>query len=163
TAGSITANGLYTAPANMPTPGTVTITATGPSGTATATVTLINPNPQIVNPAAVTLNPGATQPVTSQGASNWSATVGTIYPTGLYTAPASWIAAQDTIAVTGPNGNANVIVTLTPPTPAILSVGTGNQVPLGVFSAHASGSGFTARSTVTLGGNAVNAVYSNGM
>jgi uncharacterized protein (DUF1800 family) len=43
TYGTVTAAGLYTAPAAMPSTGTDTVTAAGPNGSATATVTLIAP------------------------------------------------------------------------------------------------------------------------
>ena len=163
TAGTITSAGLYTAPATMPASGNVTVTATGPAGSATAAVTLINPNPQIVVPAAVTLSPGATQQFTSAGATNWVAVSGAISSTGFYTAPAVWPATgTDTVTVTGPNGNATAKVTLTPPTPVVAAVGTNNQLPLGIFSANVTGTGFTAQSTVTLGGAAVTATYAGG-
>jgi len=57
-AGSITATGLYTAPAAMTASGTDTVTAKGPGGTGTAIVTLQNyPAPAItsLNPAALPL------------------------------------------------------------------------------------------------------------
>jgi len=162
-AGSITPAGLYTAPATMPASNKVSITATGPGGTASATVTLINPNPQVIAPASVPLSLGATQQFISTGGSSWTATYGSITSTGFYTAPTVWPAAgTDTVSVTGPNGNASATITLTPPTPVIGSVGTNNQLPLGIFSATVTGSGFTAQSTVTLGGTSVTAVYSGG-
>ena len=65
-------------PAAMPSSANVTVTATGPGGNASATVTLINPNPQIITPAAITLTLGATQQFTSAGGSNWTAINGTI-------------------------------------------------------------------------------------
>ena len=163
TAGTITSSGLYTAPATMPASSNVTVTATGPGGNASATVTLINPNPQIVAPAAVTLALGATQQFASAGATSWAATLGTITSAGLYTAPSIWPASgADTVTVTGPNGKATAAITLTPPTPVITSVGTNNALPLGIFSATVSGTGFTAQSTVTLGTSPVTATYAAG-
>jgi uncharacterized protein (DUF1800 family) len=47
TYGSVTATGMYTAPAVLSATGTDTVTATGPNGSATATVTLIPPTPVI--------------------------------------------------------------------------------------------------------------------
>ncbi|HVT34033.1 MAG TPA: DUF1800 family protein [Nevskiaceae bacterium] len=47
TAGSISASGLYTAPAAMPASNSVTVSAQGPNGTGNATVTLIPPTPVI--------------------------------------------------------------------------------------------------------------------
>lgn len=46
-AGSIDANGLYTAPATLPSSSSVTITVTGANGIATAVVTLLPPTPVI--------------------------------------------------------------------------------------------------------------------
>jgi hypothetical protein len=163
TAGSITSGGLYTAPTTMPSSGNVTVTATGPGGNASAAVTLINPNPQIVTPATVTLTLGATQQFTSAGGSNWTAINGTVDQTGFYTTPSVWPASgTDTVSVTGPDGKATAAITITPPTPAITSVGTGNQLPLGIFSATVTGTGFTAQSTATLGTNPVTVAYAGG-
>jgi len=58
TAGTITAAGLYTAPAATTPSGTDLITATGPGGTGTATVTLLSNVPPVIqslNPAALPL------------------------------------------------------------------------------------------------------------
>ena len=163
TAGIISTTGLYTAPAVMPASSKVTVKATGSGGTVSATVTLVNPNPQVIAPATVTLTLGATQQFTSTGATNWVATYGTVTSAGLYTAPSVWPASgADAVTVTGPNGNATATITLTPPMPVITSVGTNNQLPLGVFSTVVSGSGFTAQSTVSLGTTALTAKYSNG-
>ncbi len=163
TAGTITSGGFYTAPAVMPASATVTITATGPGGNATATVTLINPNPQLIAPAALTLNVGGTQQFLSAGATNWTALNGTITSAGFYTAPAVWPASgTDTVTVTGPNGTATAAITITPPTPVVSAVGTNNQLPLGVFAATVAGTGFTAQSTVTLGGTPLTATFAGG-
>ncbi len=163
TAGSISSTGLYTAPATMPTTSKVTVKATGPGGSASATVTLVNPNPQIITPGAVTLTLGATQQFTSAGGTNWAATYGTITSTGFYTAPSVWPASgADAVSVTGPNGNATATVTLTAPTPVITGVGSNNQLPLGIFSATVAGSGFTAQSTATLGTTALGVTYTAG-
>jgi uncharacterized protein (DUF1800 family) len=163
TAGSITPGGLYTAPAAMPASSTVTITATGAGGAGTAKITLINPNPQLIAPTAVTLAPGGTQQFNSQGATAWSAVSGTVTQGGFYTAPAVWPATgQDIVTVTGPNGTATAVVTITPPTPVVTGVGSNNYLPLGIFSAAVQGTGFVAQSTATLGGSPVNVVYSGG-
>ncbi len=73
TAGTISAQGLYTAPAAMPTSSTVTVTATGAGGSASATVTLQAKNSQTISPTSVSLGLGATQQFTSPGATSWSA------------------------------------------------------------------------------------------
>jgi len=106
--GTINSSGLYTAPANVPTGGTVTITATSQAdasktGTATATVTAAPAVVVTVSPKTATVTTGLTQQFsasvtnTSNTAVTWqvnsvtggNATTGTISATGLYTAPAT--------------------------------------------------------------------------
>jgi uncharacterized protein (DUF1800 family) len=58
TAGSVSATGLYTAPATMTASGTAIVTASGPGGTGSATVTLQNypaPSIQTISPTALPL------------------------------------------------------------------------------------------------------------
>ena len=105
TVGTISAAGLYTAPATIPTPPTVTVTAVAaadPTRTGFATVTVANITVS-VSPASTSLATGATQSfiasvqntaniaVTWQvnGITGGNATVGTISNSGVYTAPAS--------------------------------------------------------------------------
>ena len=162
TAGTITSGGLYTAPSTLPSSGTATVTATGPGGSAKAVVTVTNPNPQVIAPTSVTLGLGATQQFTSTGATSWKAVSGTITTAGLYTAPAALPASSaDTVTVTGANGTATATVTLIPPTPVITSVGSG-QLPLGIFSATITGTGFLASSVAQLNGTALGTTYSGG-
>jgi hypothetical protein len=108
--GSVTAAGLYTAPATIPTQQTATITATSQlDGTASAfaTVTLLPPVSVSISPQTGTLSAGqalqysATLQNTSNTAVTWSINpvVGTISATGLYTAP-TVIFPQQTITVT---------------------------------------------------------------
>jgi hypothetical protein len=106
TVGTISANGLYTAPAAVPDPNSVTVKAvsqadTTKSATATVTITLIIS--VTVTPDAVTLPAGATQQFTAtventadtsvtwsvNGITGGNSTVGTISTSGLYTAPLS--------------------------------------------------------------------------
>ena len=157
TAGTISSAGLYTAPATMPTTNPVTVTATGPGGSASAKITIVNPNAPTIAPAAVTMNLGSTQQFTSNAATTWAAVAGTVTSSGLYTAPSIYPAAgTDTVTATGPNGSAIAAVTLNIPTPVITSVGANNQLPLGVFSGIiVTGSGFTAKSSATLGASQV--------
>jgi uncharacterized protein (DUF1800 family) len=69
-----------------------------------------------ISPASVSVNLGATQPFTSNNATTWSATAGTITPTGFYTAPAVMPASgKATVTATGPGGSANATVTLINP------------------------------------------------
>ena len=163
TAGTVTSAGLYTAPATMPASSTVTVKATGAGGSASATVTLVNPNAPTIAPSTVTLNPGATQQFTSAGATTWSATYGTVTTAGLYTAPTVYpVTGSDAVVAKGPNGSATATVTLNAPTPVISSVGTGNSLPLGIFSAVVTGSGFTAKSTAQLSGSPLTTTYAGG-
>jgi uncharacterized protein (DUF1800 family) len=162
TAGTVV-NGLYTAPAAMPASNKVTVTATGPGGSASAVVTLVNPNAQQISPTAVSLNLGATQQFTSTGATSWTAVAGTVTNAGLYTAPSAMTASgTDTVSATGPNGTAAATVTLIPPAPIISSVSNNAQLPLGLFSATVTGSGFTSTSQAQLNGTALTTTLSSG-
>ncbi|QNI30913.1 hypothetical protein H7849_17585 [Alloacidobacterium dinghuense] len=104
--GTITASGLYTAPASVPNPAQVTVTATSVADgitTGTATVTVIVPVIVTVSPTNAIVAVSTTQQFRSSvaGSSNtavtWSvsgtgcsgSTCGTISTAGLYTAPAS--------------------------------------------------------------------------
>jgi hypothetical protein len=106
--GTINASGLYTAPPNAPTGGTVTVTATAQAdttktGTAVANVTAQPAVTVTVSPKTPTVGVGLTQQFTatvantSNTAVTWqvnnvtggSTTTGTISTTGLYTAPAT--------------------------------------------------------------------------
>jgi xanthomonalisin len=96
--GTVSATGLYTAPA---TAGTYTVTATSTANTAIsakATVTVTSGTPTVtvaISPTSATLVTGGTQQFTdtvtgtSNTAVNWTATGGTITSAGLYTAPAT--------------------------------------------------------------------------
>jgi uncharacterized protein (DUF1800 family) len=163
TYGTVSTAGLYTAPATLPSAGTDTVKATGPNGTATATVTLINPHPQTISPTSVSLMLGGTQQFTSAGATTWTAAYGTVTAAGLYTAPAKLPSGgSDTVKATGPNGTATATVTLTAPVPVISSVGTGGQLPLGIFSVTVTGTGFLSSSVAYLNGTALTTSYSGG-
>jgi len=124
TAGTVSAAGLYTAPATMPSSASVTVTATGPNGSASAKVTLqgsgdTNPPAQTISPTSVSLKLGATQQFTSSGAASWAAVFGTITSSGFYTAPATLPSGgSDTVSATGPGGTASAKVTLTSPAPS---------------------------------------------
>jgi hypothetical protein len=104
--GTVTSNGLYTAPANVPNPPQVAVTATlvaFPTISGSATVTITSPILVTVSvtPSNISVNTGAQQQFTAKvtGTSNtavtWSITgigcvgqsCGTISQTGLYTAP----------------------------------------------------------------------------
>jgi uncharacterized protein (DUF1800 family) len=163
TAGTITTAGLYTAPSTMPSTKTVTVTATGPNGSASATVTLVSGTPQTISPTTASLNLGATQQFTSAGATSWTASAGTITTGGLYTAPATLPTSSTvTVTATGPNGSASATVTLLAPTPVITGVSGNGQLPLGIFIATITGSGFLSQSVAQINGTALKTSYAAG-
>lgn len=108
--GSISASGLYTAPAATATPQVVEVSATSVAnpafvGTATITIpaaTAVTVRSVVVAPATATVNGGGTQAFTATvtGTNNpstavtWLATGGTITAAGLLTVPASTTAVQ---------------------------------------------------------------------
>ncbi|HEY7855530.1 MAG TPA: hypothetical protein VIC32_03730 [Terriglobales bacterium] len=104
TLGTIDKNGVYTAPATIPSPAVVTVSATSaadPTKSATAAVTITAPVGVVVAPAKATLGASQTQQFSAQvtnasntavtwsvnGTAGGSAKVGTVSATGLYTAP----------------------------------------------------------------------------
>lgn len=106
TVGTISAAGLYTAPANLPMPAVVSvqaISAVDPSRTATANVTLESDVAVVVMPPTASIELGATQQFTGaasgsgspnsavtwavNGVAGGNATVGTVSVNGMYTAP----------------------------------------------------------------------------
>ena len=109
TLGTISAAGLYTAPATVPTPATVTVKAVSTadptrSGSATVTITAAGTVSISISPSIATVTAGSgTQAFTAQvangatGAVTWkvngivggNTTVGTVSAGGLYTAPAA--------------------------------------------------------------------------
>ncbi|MBL9129463.1 MAG: DUF1800 family protein [Verrucomicrobiales bacterium] len=149
--GTISADGVYTAPASMPASATVTVRATSAANSsafANATVTLTAPPPVsvAVTPASASVQLAASQSfqATVSGSANtavtWSvngiaggsSTVGTISTAGVYTAPAT-MPASGTVtvratSVASSSAFANATVTLTappptPPSPALLAAG----------------------------------------
>lgn len=135
TVGTVSATGLYTAPASVPS-GAVTVRAThaasGTAGSASVTVTSPPPVSVAVSPATATVQTNATRQFTAtvtgttdpvawsvNGVAGGNATVGTVSATGLYTAPASVPGAAVTVSAThaasGASGSASVTVTTTPP------------------------------------------------
>ena len=98
TVGTVSSAGLYTAPANVPSPETVTVKAAwqvNPAKTVTATVTVTPASSVSISPTIVTVAAGATQQFTANTAVNWelSGATGNTQPlgamdsSGLYTAP----------------------------------------------------------------------------
>ncbi len=169
--GSITAGGLYTAPATVPA-GAVTVNATSvadPTKTATATVT-VQPGVSVtVSPTTATVVVSQTQQFTATvtgtptTAVTWSVTGGgSINPTtGLYTAPATVPAGTVTVTATstdGTNTTGTATVTVVPPitvtvTPATLTMTT-NQSQL--FVASVTGTTNTAVTWTVSGGGTIN-------
>jgi hypothetical protein len=110
-AGSVSATGLYTAPATVTSQQTVSVKATSVADTtksATAAITLYPPVGVTVTPSTASLSASQTQQFTatvtnpSNTAVTWSVSpmgVGSISSTGLYTAP-STLTAQQTVTVT---------------------------------------------------------------
>jgi uncharacterized protein (DUF1800 family) len=161
--GSVSSNGLFTAPSSMPSSSSLTVTALGPGGSASAVVTLQGLNSQTISPATVSLNLGATQQFTSAGATAWTATYGTVTTAGLYTAPSSLSpTGTDQVTATGPNGSAAAAITLIPPIPVITAVGSNGQLPLGIFSTVITGTGFTSSSVASLNGTPLATTFSSG-
>jgi hypothetical protein len=128
--GTLTPNGLYTAPAIITTQQTVTITATDqavPTTMATATVTLMPPVAVSVTPGSTTMTIDQTQQFTASVINSgnlaviWTirpAGVGTISATGLYSAP-STITTQQTLTITATSQehstkSASATITLSP-------------------------------------------------
>jgi RHS repeat-associated protein len=136
--GTLTASGLYTAPASIATQQTVAITGTilgDSTQSISTTVTLVPPVTVSLTPPSVTLtvgqsqqfavsinntaNPAVIWTIDPPNAGSWSAP-------GLYTAPAS-VTTQQTVTVTAtsqgdPSKTASVTITLVPPLPSSLSV-----------------------------------------
>ncbi len=163
TGGTVSASGLYTAPA---TAGTFTVTATSvadatKSASSTVTVTAVPVVAVGLSPASASVNTGATFQFTASvtGSANtavtWSASGGTVSPSGLYTAPAT--AGTCTVTATSvadPTRSASSTVTVTPVvavavSPASASVSAGATFQ---FTASVTGSANTAVTWSTTGG-----------
>jgi hypothetical protein len=138
-AGTLSAAGLYTAPASIPTQQSVQVRATSvavPTQSAAATITLTPPAPVVtvsVSPASVSLGQSQTQQFTatvsvaSNKAVTWSLTgAGTLSAAGLYTAPASITTQQSAqiraTSVADTTKSATATVTLTPPAAVAVTV-----------------------------------------
>jgi Fe-S cluster assembly iron-binding protein IscA len=165
--GSISASGLYTAPASVPTPPTVTITATSvaaPSQSAKATVTLTAATTLTISPSSPQVKPGGQVQFAASGPGSgvviWSASgsgcsgisCGSITGSGLYTAPAAppspatvvvTAASLSNLSISGSttvtiSSNSQVSVTISP---ASVQVNTGAQQQ---FTAAVTGNSNTA-------------------
>ena len=136
--GTITAAGLYSAPATVPTPANVTVTAvsvadTTKSATASVTITGLSPIGVSVAPSSVNLTSNSSQTFaatvtnTTNTAVTWqvngvvggNAAVGTISTAGVYTAPAAVPTPANVtvtaVSVADTTKNATATVTVTAP------------------------------------------------
>ena len=143
--GTLTPDGLYTAPANIDTPQTVTITATSlanSSQTNTAQISLVPLVTIGISPAAITMPQSAQQQFTatvtgnSNTAVTWSMSpqIGTLSSSGLYQAPSSVVSPQ-TLTVTAtsvadPTKSASAQVTVVPPITVTLGPATVSLAPV---------------------------------
>jgi adhesin HecA-like repeat protein len=147
--GSISADGLYIAPASVSAQQSVTITATSQvdnSKTGTAAVTLLPPITVSVTPATATLYGGQTQQFTATVANaantavTWTASIGSISATGLYAAPPS-ISTQQSVTITATSqvdnsATGTATVTLSPPISVSVTPATCHSVRRPVTAVH---------------------------
>ena len=175
TGGTISANGMYTAPS---TAGTYSVRATSVADStksAAATVTVTAPPPAVavsVSPTTASLQTGATQQFaasvtgTTNTAVTWTATSGTISASGLYTAPGT--AGTDTVKATSvadssKSATATVTVTAAPPAVAVTVSPTSASLQTGAtkqFTASVTGSTNTAVTWSATGGTiSTNGLY----
>jgi uncharacterized protein (DUF1800 family) len=83
------------------------------------------PAQQTISPTSATVKLGSTQQFSSSGATSWSATAGSISPSGLYTAPSTMPSSSAvTVTATGPGGAASAAVTLQALNPQTISPST---------------------------------------
>jgi uncharacterized protein (TIGR03437 family) len=169
--GAVTDTGLYTAPSSFDiTPVVIlsAISAADATKVGEATIRFVNRITISVGPAEVSLRPGQTQQFTAvvAGTQNtavtWSVTpqIGTISSTGLYTAPASLIAATTiTLRATSVADSArtatatiNLLPPLPPPNPAITAEGVANAAS---FRGSLAEGGIAAGQLITLFGTAM--------
>lgn len=137
TVGTITNEGLYTAPAVVPNPNQVTIKATATADATKSDTASVTISPTFaISPSSANLNLGATQQFSANlTADAWrvndalggSPTVGTISSTGLYTAPAV-LPTPSTVTVSAwsnaQNKSATATVNLTNPKAITVSPGS---------------------------------------
>ncbi len=168
--GTISAGGLYTAPATVPA-GTVTVTATSVADstkTATATVTVQPGVSVVVNPPSASVSVGQTQQFsatvtgTTTTTVTWSVTGGgAISPAGLYTAPATIPAGAVTVTATsqdGSNTTGTATVTVTQSisvtvSPSTITLNTGQSQQ---FTATVAGTANQAVTWTVSGGGTIN-------
>lgn len=160
TYGTISATGLYTAPASVPSPAAVTVTVISKADTTrTAEATVTVAVPMSVSPSTTSVAVTSTQQFTASvtfssntavtwqvnGVAGGNSTVGTIDSNGLYTAPSS-VPSPNTVTVTATSKadtarSVSATVTVTPPTMTISP--TDATISAGVTQAYTA----TAQST----------------
>ena len=143
TVGTISASGLYTAPATVPSPSTVAVTAVSvadPTRSGSAQVSITAPPLPVsvsVTPPTANVQTGSTRAFTAtvinttntqvtwqvNGITGGNTTVGTISTAGLYTAPAT-VPSPSTVTVTAlsvadPTRSGSAQVTITAPPPPV--------------------------------------------
>jgi DNA-binding beta-propeller fold protein YncE len=165
--GTITANGLYTAPATVPNPNTALVVATScvKSTAFNAITVIIDSTVRVqVSPASAIIGPletfqfTATVTGTSNTGVSWtlSPSVGTIGPTGLYTAPALPSAAVTVTATSAedPTQKATAQVAFgSGALPTITSMDPTTAVQGSVQQdVYLNGSGYLSTSTILVGG-----------
>ncbi len=178
TYGTVSSNGLYTAPTIVPAANAVIVKATSTayptkSGSATLTITQKKPNVWSSNPSSF---PAGTKTLSINGSNFDAATiikVGGATWTATYVSPTS-IKATGSIATAGTypltatnpgNGAAtsspiNITVTAAPPPPPpAISLVTPGSIQQGAYSLTVAGSGFVAGSQVLFNGTAITTVY----
>lgn len=127
--GSISASGVYTAPASMAGPAAVTVVATSAADATKSASATVNLSPTIsvqVSPAAISLTSGQTAQFTANVGGTtttgvvWSLNppVGSISPTGLYTAPGT-LSGPASVTVTATSAadaskSASAVISLAP-------------------------------------------------
>ena len=144
-AGTITAEGKYTAPEEVPAGGKVTVTATTSKGAkAEKTIEITAPVPSVtIEGAPASMNTGASVQLTAKVTNDsptvtWAASAGTITAEGKYTAPESVPAGgKATITATTSKGaKAEKTIEITAPVPSVTiegapaSMTTGSSVQL---------------------------------
>lgn len=114
--GTISATGLYTAPASLPSPNTVTISAAtqaAPTATASLTETILNPLPSVS--AATALPLGANYVIDATGTGFVAGSQLQVAGAGIATTVVSPTELRGTVTV--PTGSTNVAVAVTNPNP----------------------------------------------
>src|SRR5438874_570703 len=164
--GSISSQGLYTAPGQVSSNSSVIVTASDGTGQANASVTVVPPATSVsvsISPTSASVQVGqskqftATISGTTNTAVNWlvngglggNSTVGTISSAGLYTAPSS--VPGNSVTVTAQSAydstsSANATVTVTPSsTPVSLSVSATTSIAHGynIYRGTVSGGPYT--------------------